>query len=139
MNVPDGKSSYFTDVRYIQAFSDVHTPFSLGMGKVPSREPSGSKKTETIICSGGILYETYPFQVAENVREPFWLAEGFETSKESDGWTGGVDAKQTMGKKRRDNPAIAMIHRILLQISEPMKNAIIVRGLPVRIGFVVAQ
>ena len=114
-------------------------PFSLGMGKVPSREPSGSKNTETIICSGGILYETYPFQVAENVKEPFRPAEGFETSKESDGWTGGVDAIQTMGKKRRDSPASTMIHCILLQSSELMKNVIIVRGLPVRIGFVVAQ
>ena len=83
------------------------------------------------------MYETYPFQVAENVREAFWLAEGSGISKESDGWTGGVDAIQTMGKKRRDSPASAMIHCNLLQTSEPKINAIIVRGLWVRKVFVV--
>jgi hypothetical protein len=71
MNVPDGKSSTLRGVRYIQVFSDLHTSFNLGSGKVPSREPFGAKNTETIICSGGILYETYPFQVTESIREAF--------------------------------------------------------------------
>jgi hypothetical protein len=44
-----------------------------------------------------------------------------------------------MGKTRREKTASVMIHCILLLTSEPMRNAIIVRELSVRIGFVVAQ
>jgi hypothetical protein len=54
-----------------------------------------------MICSGGLLYETYPFQVAVNTRDAFWPGETFEISKVSNGRIGGVDAIQTMGKKRR--------------------------------------
>lgn len=129
MNVPDGKSSTWIDVRYIQVFSDLHTSSIFGIGKDPSREPSGREKTSTIICSGGLLNETYPFQVTESVRVAFWIGEGFEISKRSDGWTGGVDAIQTMGKQRRNSPASAMIHCNLPQTSEPVKNAIFLRGL----------
>jgi hypothetical protein len=71
MNVPDGNSSTSIDVRYTQVFSDVPTSSLFGMGKDPSREPSGTENTSTIICTGGLLYETYPFQVTESVRVAF--------------------------------------------------------------------
>jgi hypothetical protein len=59
------------DVRYIQVFSDSHILFNLGIGKDPSCEPFDIKNASTIICPGGVLYETYPFQVAERMRVAF--------------------------------------------------------------------
>ena len=70
MNVPDGKALTSTEVSYLQTFSDLHISV-FGIGKDPSRDPSGTENTPTIICSGGLLNEPYPCQVTESVRLVF--------------------------------------------------------------------
>ena len=68
MNIPDGKARIPTEVWYTQVFSDLLTSSTFGIGNDPSRDPSGTENTSTIMCSGGLLNDPWPYQVTDSVR-----------------------------------------------------------------------
>jgi len=113
MNSPCGKLTELTGVLWAQVFPDPQGSVWRGTGKAPSRVPSATEKTSTIIYSGGGLKELYPFQVNRSMREGSWSAELSETVMRSDGKTGGVDAIHSTGIVRITSMISGMNHTIL--------------------------